>query len=68
MVSLASWNGLPISTTHVSAGAIIGAGVRNDAHAVHWGKVGEIVLSWVVTLPVAALLAAAMIAILHSLA
>jgi inorganic phosphate transporter, PiT family len=66
MVSLASWNGLPVSTTHVSTGAIIGAGVRNDPCAVHWGKVGEILLSWVVTLPVAALLAAAVMAVLRS--
>lgn len=63
MVSLASWNGLPVSTTHVSTGAIIGAGVRHDARAVQWRKVGEIILSWLVTLPVAALLAAAVRAI-----
>lgn len=57
-VSLASWNALPVSTTHVSTGAIIGAGLKHDAKGVHWGKVGEILLSWLVTLPVAALLAA----------
>ncbi|WP_437291784.1 anion permease [Sorangium sp. So ce406] len=57
LVSLASWNGLPVSTTHVSTGAIIGAGLKNDARAVRWGKVGEIVLSWIITLPVSALLA-----------
>lgn len=58
LVSAASWVGLPVSTTHVSTGAIVGAGVRNDPRAVRWGKVGEIVLSWLVTLPVAALIAA----------
>lgn len=58
LVGLASWNGLPVSTTHVSTGAIVGAGLKNDPHAVRWKKVGEIVLSWVVTLPVAALIAA----------
>jgi inorganic phosphate transporter, PiT family len=58
MVSAASWFGLPVSTTHVSTGAIIGAGLRNDPRQVRWGKVGEIVLSWIVTLPVAALFAA----------
>jgi PiT family inorganic phosphate transporter len=66
LVGLASWNGLPVSTTHVSTGAILGAGVRNDPRAVRWGKVGEIVLSWVVTLPVAALLAAAVKALLSA--
>lgn len=59
LVCCASWLSLPVSTTHVSTGAIIGAGLRNDPRAVRWGKVGEIVLSWLVTLPVAALLAAA---------
>lgn len=58
LVSLASWNALPVSTTHVSTGAIIGAGMKRDPRAVKWGKVAEIVLSWIVTLPIAALLAA----------
>ncbi|MBI4601187.1 MAG: inorganic phosphate transporter [Planctomycetes bacterium] len=57
LVSLASWNGLPVSTTHVSTGAIVGARLKHDARAVRWGKVAEIVLSWVVTLPVAGVVA-----------
>ncbi|HEX4794960.1 MAG TPA: inorganic phosphate transporter [Humisphaera sp.] len=58
LVCLASWNGLPVSTTHVSTGAIIGAGLKNDPGSVKWKKVTEIVLSWVITLPAAGLLAA----------
>jgi len=58
LVSAASWAGMPVSTTHVSTGAIVGAGLRNNPAAVKWGKVTEIVLSWLVTLPVAALIAA----------
>lgn len=58
LVGMASWNSLPVSTTHVSTGAIIGAGLRNNPRAVRWGKVGEIGLSWLLTLPVAAVLAA----------
>ena len=58
LVSLASWQGMPVSTTHVSTGAIIGAGLKNDARAVRWAKVGEIALSWLCTLPFAALIAA----------
>jgi PiT family inorganic phosphate transporter len=65
LVSLASWQGLPVSTTHVSTGAIIGAGLKHDARAVKWSKVGEILLSWLITLPVAALLAAAAQALLR---
>ena len=59
LVSAAWWFALPVSTTHVATGGIVGAGLRNDPSAVRWGKVGEIVLSWLVTLPVAGLLAAA---------
>ena len=58
LVSAASWASLPVSTTHVSTGAIVGAGLKNDPAKVKWGKVSEITLSWVVTLPVAGLVAA----------
>ncbi|HEY2586889.1 MAG TPA: inorganic phosphate transporter [Tepidisphaeraceae bacterium] len=65
LVCLASWEGLPVSTTHVSTGAIIGAGLKNDPSAVKWKKVTEIVLSWVVTLPAAGLIAAGAKWVLH---
>jgi PiT family inorganic phosphate transporter len=58
LVASASWAGLPVSTTHVATGTIVGAGLKNNPSAVRWGKVGEIALSWAVTLPVAGLLAA----------
>jgi PiT family inorganic phosphate transporter len=65
LVCLASWKGLPVSTTHVSTGAIVGAGLKNNPAAVKWKKVGEIVLSWIVTLPAAGVLAAIAKWILH---
>jgi len=65
LVGMASWNSLPVSTTHVSTGAIVGAGLKHDRGGVHWSKVGEIVLSWLVTLPVAALLAGGVKALLR---
>jgi inorganic phosphate transporter, PiT family len=65
LVGLASWNSLPVSTTHVSTGAIVGAGLKRDPRGVRWGMVGEIVLSWIVTLPVAALIAAAAALVVH---
>ena len=66
LVSMASWNGLPVSTTHVSTGAIIGAGLKHDPKAVRWGTVGQIALSWLVTLPVAALIACVAVLILRA--
>ncbi len=66
LVSLASWQGLPVSTTHVSTGAIVGAGLRLDPSRVRWRTVREIALSWVVTLPAAALVALLALALLGS--
>ncbi|MDH5767024.1 MAG: inorganic phosphate transporter [Gammaproteobacteria bacterium] len=46
----ASWRGWPVSTTHSIVGAIVGfAMVGIGVEAVHWGKVGSIVMSWVVS-------------------
>ncbi len=47
--------GLPMSTTHVSSGAIIAVGMRNQA-GLNWKTVRALLLAWVVTLPAAALL------------
>ena len=62
LVVVASRFGLPVSTTHVSVGSIFGIGTVT--RAANKKVVGEIVLSWVLTLPLAALLAAAVYGIL----
>ena len=55
-VIVASRLSLPVSTTHVSCGSLFGLGsVTGKAE---WSGIGKIVLSWVVTLPTAAILAA----------
>jgi PiT family inorganic phosphate transporter len=58
LVICASRLALPISTTHVSSGALIGLGLKRDARGVRWQTVLEMLLAWVVTLPTAALFAA----------
>ena len=58
-VLLASFMTLPVSTTHVSTGAIVGAGWRDGASAIRWKTVSEILAAWIITLPISALLAAA---------
>ena len=58
LVSTASPLGLPLSTTHVSNGAIVGGGLRRGLRAVDWKTVGRMGLAWIVTLPSSALLAA----------
>jgi inorganic phosphate transporter, PiT family len=54
LVMAASVYAMPVSTTHVSTGAIVGAGLRQDPGAVHWGWVGGLASAWIVTLPVSA--------------
>ncbi len=55
---VASWFGWPVSTTHTIVGSIIGFGlVGMGESSVEWGKVGEIVASWLVSPVLGALLA-----------
>jgi inorganic phosphate transporter, PiT family len=49
--------GIPVSTTHTIAGAIVGAGAIKRLSAVRWGITRNIVVSWVMTIPVTAVLA-----------
>jgi inorganic phosphate transporter, PiT family len=55
---LATWLGVPVSTTHTIAGAIIGVGAARKVSAVRWGIAGSIVIAWVITLPAAAVISA----------
>lgn len=50
---------LPVSTTHVITSSILGVGASQKLNAVKWGLAGRILITWVITLPVSALLAAA---------
>jgi inorganic phosphate transporter, PiT family len=52
--------GFPISTTHVVTGAIMGAGATRRVSAVKWGVAGNILFAWLLTLPAAGLVAAAL--------
>ena len=51
--------GYPLSTTHVVSGAVMGAGATKRLSAVRWGVAGNILFAWVLTIPAAALVAAA---------
>jgi PiT family inorganic phosphate transporter len=51
--------GYPLSTTHTISGAVIGAGAARRLSAVRWGVAGNIAAAWVMTLPAAAAIGAA---------
>jgi PiT family inorganic phosphate transporter len=55
---MATWLGIPVSTTHTITGAIIGVGAARRVTAVRWGVAGNIVIAWVITLPIAAAISA----------
>ncbi len=55
-VVIASGTGIPVSTTHTLVGAVLGVGVARGVSALNLGVVGKIFLSWIVTLPVGAVL------------
>ena len=57
-VVLASKTGLPVSTTHIAVGAVMGVGLARGIGALDLRVLGNIVISWVVTLPVGGVLAA----------
>lgn len=58
-VVVASGTGLPVSTTQTLVGAVMGVGLARGMGALDFGVVRTIIVSWIVTLPVGALLAVA---------
>jgi PiT family inorganic phosphate transporter len=55
---LATWFGVPVSTTHTITGAIMGVGAARRVSAVRWGIAGSIIIAWIITLPAAAVIGA----------
>lgn len=64
VVILASELGLPVSSTHILIGAVLGIGLAN--RATNWGLMRPIALAWVITLPAAAAMAAGMLYVLRA--
>jgi PiT family inorganic phosphate transporter len=57
-LSVSSWFGIPVSTTHTITGSIMGVGTLRRFTAVRWGVAGQIVWAWILTIPCAALISA----------
>ncbi len=55
---MATYFGIPVSTTHTITGAIIGVGTTRGTSAVRWGVAGNIVIAWIITIPASAGIAA----------
>ena len=55
---MATWLGVPVSTTHTITGAIVGVGAARRVSAVRWNVASSIVYAWVITIPASAIIAA----------
>jgi PiT family inorganic phosphate transporter len=55
---LATGLGIPVSTTHTITGAIVGVGAARRVSAVRWNIAKNIVVAWVITMPMAGVIAA----------
>ncbi len=55
---MATFLGIPVSTTHTISGAIVGVGATNSLSSIKWSIAGRIVMAWVVTIPMSALVGA----------
>lgn len=53
--------GIPVSTTHTVTGAIAGVGLSHGIHGTHWNVLKRIFFSWILTIPAAGMIAAAII-------
>jgi inorganic phosphate transporter, PiT family len=56
---LATFFGIPVSTTHTITGAIVGVGAARKVAAVRWNVASDVVTAWILTMPAAALIGAA---------
>jgi PiT family inorganic phosphate transporter len=56
--------GIPVSTTHTITGAIVGVGAIRNKRAVRWTVAGQIVWAWLLTIPAAGIIAAAVYALI----
>lgn len=57
-VVLASRTGMPVSTTHIAVGGVIGVGMARGIGALDLRVIGGIIMSWIITLPISGAMAA----------
>ncbi|MDD2961498.1 MAG: inorganic phosphate transporter [Muribaculaceae bacterium] len=61
---ITEWLKIPVSTTHTITGAIIGVGATKRLSAVRWGVTKNLMIAWILTIPVSAVIAAIIYSIL----
>lgn len=66
MIGIASSLGIPVSTTHNISAAIMGVGTAKRSNAIKWNIVQRMVWAWILTIPIAALLAYLLVKLSHA--
>jgi PiT family inorganic phosphate transporter len=59
--------GIPVSTTHTITGSIVGVGATKGVSAVKWGITTKIFWAWILTIPVSAIIGAALYLLFHAI-
>ncbi len=65
VISIATHFGVPVSTTHAIASSIMGVGASRRVSAVRWGVAKNMIAAWILTIPISALVAALVYALLR---
>jgi PiT family inorganic phosphate transporter len=63
---LATFAGIPVSTTHTITGAIVGVGAARRVSAVRWNVAKDIVVAWILTMPATGLIGAGLYLLVRS--
>jgi inorganic phosphate transporter, PiT family len=66
VIQIATFIGLPVSTTHVITGSVMGVGASRNLYGVRWTLGANIALAWIVTIPAAAIISWVSFAILNT--
>ncbi len=66
VIQVATLIGLPVSTTHVITGSVMGVGASRKLSAVRWGLGANIIAAWLITIPATGLIAWVLFAILNT--
>ena len=64
-IGMATYGGIPVSTTHTITGAIVGVGATRRLSAVRWGVARTVIWAWVLTIPLSAVMAAVVLLIVQ---
>src|SRR6201996_879342 len=59
--------GIPVSTTHTITGSIIGVGLTKRVSAVRWGVTINLIWAWIITIPISALIAGLVFAVMRAI-